>query len=264
MRTPLLAGLLAVLVPACVAGEISGIGDDDVGSNTGDDTGGGSGSDGSGSDTGGDTTPRVTSMVDKTTVATELGKVETVTVALASENGFAGDVTLDARLVDAADIALPGVSLEGPTTVSLAANGTATAEYKLTIPTNASGSDLTGNLKIDLTSSAGNASLSTAVTIAAVYTIDYPAGTGMVATDHPNAGLQNIVVKRGAILRFKNDDNITHIIHGDGVFPHEDTGNGGKPGRTYDIETIAMAPGSDGNLGCHSHGNASYARYVIQ
>ena len=59
MRTPLLAGVFALLLPACLTGGITGVGDG---------TGSGSGSgDGSGSDVD-NTTPRLDSTLDKTTV----------------------------------------------------------------------------------------------------------------------------------------------------------------------------------------------------
>jgi hypothetical protein len=108
--------------------------------------------------------------------------------------------------------------------------------------------------------------VSSAVTIDAVYTVDYLAGTGITANKHTNAGnLPNLQVKRGAILRFVNSDVIDHVIHGDGAFTnyHENTVSGGAAGRTYEIPTIAIPPGSSGNLGCHNHGTATYSKYTV-
>jgi hypothetical protein len=262
MRTPLLAGLLAVLLPACIAGEISDVGGDDQGGGSGSGSGSGSGGGGGG---GGGATPKVVGTIDKTAVATELGKTETITVSLAAEGGFAGDVTIGARLVDAADVTMPNVTMQAPTNVALTANGTGTASFQITIPTNATGTDLNGSLKIDLMSSAGNQSLTATVAVKAQYTVDYLANTGATIGNHANANnVPNLVVKRGAILRFHNSDTATHIIHGGGVFPHENTTTGGTTGRNYDVQTIGIAPGSQGTLGCHTHGTATYSTYRVE
>jgi hypothetical protein len=260
MRTPLLASVLLVLVPACLTNEITGIG----GGEGDDDMGEGSGS-GSGSGSNVDTTPRVTATLDKTTLTTENGKTETITVNLTSENGWAGDVTLGKSLVDAANNAIPNVTVDGPATVTLTADGTGSAAYTITIPSNATGSVIEGSLKVALSSSAGTSDLASTVTINNFYTVMYPAGTGMTATDHPLAGM-TINVKRGTIIKWPNNDNITHIIHGGGSYSgeHEDQTAGGSPGRTYDVPTIGYAPGTSGLLGCHSHGTASYATFTLQ
>ena len=137
-------------------------------------------------------------------------------------NGFAGDVTLAATLVDATDAALPNITMTGPTSVTLAADGTGTAAYVITVPMNATGSVLNGTLKVAVNSSAGTKDLPSSVTVNNIYTVDYAAGTGTAAANHMNvAGTPNLVVKRGAIIRFHNSDTIAHIIHGNGVFPHE-------------------------------------------
>jgi hypothetical protein len=273
MRTSLLAGLLFVLVPACMVGEggIVGVGDDDVGDDTGggDGTGDGDGTgggDGTGSGSGlDDVTPRLVAALDKTTLATENGKTETVTVNLTSENGWAGDVTLTKSLLDGANNPIANVTLDGPATVSVAADGTATASYSITIPTNTAGAALSASLKVSLSTADGVEDLTSAVTINNVYTVPYASGTGTTATNHLMAG-QAITVKRGTIIKFTNGDNITHIIHGGGTYSgdHEDQTAGGAPGRTYEVPTIGYAPGSTGTLGCHSHGSASYATYTLQ
>lgn len=260
MRTPLLASLLLVLVPACLTNEITGVGgegDDDVGEE-------GSGS-GSGSGSSGDATPRVTAALDKTTLSTENGKTETFTVNVTSENGWAGDVTLTKSLVDAANNAIPGITVDGPASVTVAANGTGSATYTITIPTNATGSVIEGSFKLAVTSSLGSSDLSSAVTINNFYTVMYANGTGVTATDHPMAG-QTINLRRGTILKWPNNDTITHIIHGGGSYSgeHEDQTAGGAPGRTYDVPTIGYAPGTTGLFGCHTHGAASYATFTLQ
>lgn len=257
MRTPVLAGIFALILPACLTGEITGVGGDDQGSGSGSD-------DGSGSN---DTTPRLDSTVDKTTMTTQLGKTETVTVNVSAAGGFGGDVTFTARLVDAGDVALPNITVMGTPLVTVATNGSGQAAYQIEIPRNASGTTLNGTLKIEVQSSLGTQSLSTAVTVNNVYTIDYAAGTGNTVGNHMNAGsVPNLAVKRGAILRFHNSDTVDHIIHGGGSFPHEGqvVGVDGLPGRDYDVATIGIAPGSTGTLGCHTHGTATYSTYTVE
>lgn len=258
MRTSL-AVLLLALVPACLTNEITGLGGADDGDDVaeGDDMGSGSGSD--------TATARVVATLDKTSLTTENGKTETVTVTLTSENGFAGDVTIAKSLVDSANAAIPMVTLEGPASVTLAAGATATATFTITLPPNTTGSVIDGALDVALSSSAGTVDLTSQVTINNFYTVVYPAGTGTTATNHPMAGA-SITVKRGTIVKFPNDDTITHIIHGGGTYSgdHEDQTAGGSPGRTYEVQTIGYAPGSTGTLGCHSHGTASYATIALQ
>jgi cysteine-rich repeat protein len=286
MRTPLLAGLLAVLLPACTDG-ITDLG------NGGDDTGAGATCGNGAVDSGeecddGNTTagdgcsascgmesasPRVSGSVDKMTVTTELAKTETVTVTLRSLGGFAGDVALTATLVDTTDMPIANVTVTGPQSVTLAANGMQTAAYDIKVPMNATGAVLTGTLKVAGTSSAGDVSINSGVTINNIYTIDYPTGTGTATNTHVNiATTPNLVVKRGAILRFHNSDTIDHIIHANSPYPHEDQNvmASGDPGRNYDIQTVGVAPGTAATIGCHSHPNPvnnvnqTYATYTVQ
>jgi hypothetical protein len=268
MRTPFLACLLIASVPACVIGpgEITGVGD---GVETGEGGGGGGGGgegEGEGTGGGGSTaTPRVTAAVDKATMSTELGKAETVTISLTSVDGFAGDVSLSASLVDMANGAIPGITVNGPATVTLNANGTGTAAFSITVATDATGVALNGQLKVAVSSPAGVVDVTSAITINNSFTLDYPTNTGTATANHPGRA-RTVNVKRGTVLRFTNTDTIDHIIHGGGAFSgnHENTTTGGAPGRTYQIQTIGVAPGGSGTLGCHSHGADSYATYVVQ
>jgi hypothetical protein len=178
-----------------------------------------------------------------------------VTLTLTGENGFSGDVTLTARVVDAANAEVPGVTVQGPPSVTVAADGTATAEYKIDVAMSSVGATVNGSLMIDLGSSAGTQTVSSGLTIDAVYSVDYAAGTGAIANKHTNVQVPNLRVKKGAILRFHNSDVIDHVIYADGAFTnfHENTVSGGAPGRTYDIPTTNIPPGGSGRLGCFNH-----------
>jgi hypothetical protein len=264
MRTPLLAAFLGFTLVGCLVGD-SGTpgtgGDDGTGSNPG------SGSDpGSGSGSGSNLTPTVTAIADKMAVTTELGKDEVITLTLTSGGSFAGDVTVTPTLVDSAGAALAdGITVTGQPTVTLAANGMATAAYTVKVPSNATGTDLTGaSVKFDLSSTAGLKQLASTLNVTAVFTATYAAGLGANVAMHPDRALQ-ITVKKGAKIHFHNADTAVHITHGDGAFPHETTGaTGGLANATYEVLTANLAAGASGNLGCHSHGNSTYAKFTVQ
>jgi len=214
-------------------------------------------------------TPTLNVAVDRPTVATELGKTEMVTFTLTGMGGFGGDVQLNASLVDSANMPITAVTMTGPTTESVPANGSTTAVYMVTIPMDATGVDITGTLKVDLTSSLGPQSASSAITLAAVYTVTYIDGTGVDPLNHAmKAG--TITLKRGAILRMLNSDTTVpgHIIHADGNFAalHEDPRNNPPEtvqpyGAHYDLNTN-LVPAGTGTVGCHTHGTASYFTFT--
>ena len=59
--------------------------------------------------------------------------------------------------------------------------------------------------------------------------------------------------------------NIQHITHGDGPFPHQTvSATSGLFGSTYNVDTVGIAPGSSGNLGCHDHTSATYVQFTVQ
>jgi hypothetical protein len=185
-------------------------------------------------------------------------------LTLTSGGSFAGDVTVTPSLVDSAGTALAdGITVAGQPTVALTADNTATAMYTIKIPTNATGTDLTATVKLDVSSSAGTKQLTAALNVAAVYNVTYAAGlAGNVAT-HPMRA-QTISVKKGAKISLHNADAAVHITHADGPFPHETTSaTGGLSGNTYTIDTSKLT-GTTGNIGCHSHGSATYAKVTIQ
>lgn len=246
---------LALLVGGCL-GDIEGVGDEP-------DTRSGSGS----AEEEEPPQPRVAATFDKPTLTTQLARTEMLALSVTSEHDFSGAVTLAATLVASAGAVPTEVVLTGPMTptLTLAPGATQTATFQLEIPMTALGTAFTGNLKVDLTSAAGATSVSSAVTIEPIYTVDYLAGTGYTTDKHANTGTQNLAVKRGAILRFKNSDVIEHVIKADGAFSayHENTVSGGAPGRAYDIPTSAIPEGSTGTLGCFNHTGTSATYSVL-
>jgi hypothetical protein len=205
----------------------------------------------------------VTVSLDRTAVATELGKKEIVSVTVTSVDGFTGDVDVAPSVLDSAGAAIPGITVEGDATVTLAAGATKTAMYTVTVPTNATGTVLSGTVKFDVTSAAGAKELSTTLSVAPVLTVDYAAGLAGNTAAHPFAK-QTISVKKGATIRLHNADTAVHITHGQ-TFPHETTGaTGGLAGNTYEVTTANIDAGKTGVLGCHSHGNTTYGTIKVE
>ena len=247
--------VLGLSLAGCITGEIGTVG------GGGDDTGGGGGGgDGSGSGSGSGTlTPRIEVTVDRPTVATELGKAETVVLSVRSIDGFTGDVTIAPSMMNAQNQPIVPMAPTGPITLTVAADQTQTAMYQVTIPSDISGTDFVGTLHLDVTSSLGVTPVAATFKVAAVYTVTYGLNSGTAAATHASTGL-NVTVKRGTKIRFTNADTIEHETHGQGPFPHEEPG-GGQPNGTYEVNTIA-AQGS-GTMGCHSHGSATYGTYTV-
>jgi cysteine-rich repeat protein len=284
MRSLLFASIAALAFPACVQ-DISG-------GKPGDDTGGGatcgngtveSGeSCDDGNTASGDgcsagcqiestTAPRVDATLDKASLTTELNKSETFMMSVTSANGFSGTVTIAAAIANATSgTADPAVQLTVPPTVDLVAGQTTTVPIDLKIASDATGTDLSDKLTLTLTSSAGTAIASSPIVVKALFTVVFADGTNNVPSQHAAEG-KNYTVKRGAMIRFTNDDStvVQHIIHGDGtIFPHEqptgpDTTTQIK-GKSYDVKTIGLSPGSVGQLGCHSHNStATYTTFTV-
>ncbi|HEY4241694.1 MAG TPA: hypothetical protein VGM88_17855 [Kofleriaceae bacterium] len=257
MRTrTVFAALGLSLLAACTIGNSApkggGSGDDDT---TGDDT--------AGDDTS-TPTPMISGSVDKTTVSTELGKDEVVTLTVASANGFAGAVTIAPSLETTTGTSITDVTVAGPTSLTLTAGGTQTAQYTVHIPTNTSQDSLAANLNLSLTSTAAPASATSAITIANQYTFTYAAGTGATVANHETTGM-TVTLKRGAKMHFTNADTMIHETHGpviNGTNYHE-SDSGGQPGATYEVDTIAMPPGTY-QFGCHDHGAGTYASITME
>jgi hypothetical protein len=256
MRTPILAVALGVSLAGCLTLGDSGTapsgGDDDMGSTTGSNT------------MGSNATPGVNVTMDRATVSSELGKTEVVTLTFTSVNSFSGNVTVTPSLVDGTGAVLTtgGLTVTGPSSVAVASTAPASAMYTVTIPTDATGTQMTADLKLDVASSAGTKSVTSAFTIAATYSVTYAAGLAANTAMHPLTGLK-IKLKKGAKISLHNADTMVHVTHGDGGFKHEDIPTGGQPNGTYTIDTSALAVGTMGSVGCHSHNTPTYATVTI-
>ena len=275
MRTPLLATVLGLMLPACLvgSGDITG-GGDDVSATCGNGTVDTGEACDDGNTTSGDgcsatcqtenvSTPRVTATVDKPTLTTELKTSNRIAVTVAGSGGFSGAVTLAASVVDANNVALAGwtVALDS-STLDLPANGTATANATLTIPSQAMA--LAGTVKVDVTSSLGAQSVTSAVTALNQVTfaihVDTTSGlcvfpTNMGHTANPDA------ITIGTKVRWFNDAAVgapNFEIHMGGSptpvstfgFSHQGQSPGGladpttEPGTAYE-QTATAASGAE-------------------
>lgn len=212
MRTPLLAGFLALLVPACLAGEISDVGDDD-GTGTGSDMGSGSGN---GSGTGGE--PRLDISVDKSTIETELKTNNVITLSLAAGGTFSGPVEVAASAVDANDTPIAGWSVSlSSASITLAEGATETVTATLAIASDAPAT--TGTVKLDVTSSLGVQTLTSEVTAAnqVTFTLRVDDNTNRCVFPADAGNQANPVrVPIGAKIRWFNEGIANFVIHSNG------------------------------------------------
>lgn len=217
--------------------------------------------------------PRLTATIDRTNIATELGKTERVTLTLTSAGGFAGDVAVSTSVLDGANAPLTGVAtVAAPATITVAANATVTQQLMIAIPSNATGSALAGMVSVNLAAPTGTQTLTAALNIEPIYTVTYSATVTTDAGTHPiQSGVQatNVTVKRGTKIRFKNESGIQHVTHGEGLFAHEQPTNdpnvGGLTGATYEQPTTQQPAGATGKLGCHNHGGpAGYVTFTTE
>ena len=240
MRTPLLAGLLALLLPACLMGEISDVGGDDpgMGSGSGDGDGDGDGSDNV-------PTPRVTASIDNSAVSTELGKTETLALTITGADGFSGPVSITPSLMEGATAVTDWTVTATPATVDLTENGTATVMLELKIPTDTAA--LAPTLTLDVSSTAAPTNVTSTFTVANQYTINIPAGAG-TGSLHPGLPGVNepLRLRMGAKVVFHNADTVAHRIHANGGIDHQD--NDLTPGNDY-----IATPTDSATWYCHSH-----------
>ncbi len=267
---PLVLGLSLV---GCITGEIgsTGPGGDDVG---GDDDGSGSGS-GSGSNT---PEPRVMVTTDNPTVNTELGTTQMITVNVDAAN-FTGPVNLTASVINPTTMApVPGWNVSLATaTVDVTADGITPVVATLTIPSQNAG-ELTGEVKIDATSSLGTTSTSSTVTALNQVSIQVAENNGQCV--YPTGAAASVTVKLGTKVRFVNkfttdpivihSDNTNVIGHqGQGSAP-ADQGDNIPVNQAYEV-TTGSAKSAGGNLTtgtarwyCHAPGpNAGQQSVVV-
>ena len=261
MRTPLLAGLIAVLVPACMDG-LTGVGDDDDmmgGATCGNgavetgeacDDGNSAGGDGCSASCQTETvaTPHAVISVDKASITSDLGVDQTVTVTATSAMGFAGPVTLT---VDASNgtAATDWFKALDQTTLTLTDGGSATAT--LTIRAMGDTPDLTGTVKISggATDVAANVSVTFNPVLSVTFTDD---GNGAckysLAHNNPNTAW---LIKAGRMISIKDGATLPMTVHTDGSitgFPHE-TGTTAA-GASY-TRTLSTA-GETSQFYCHN------------
>jgi cysteine-rich repeat protein len=273
LRTSL-ALLLSSLTVGCMVGDPGTEGGDDDGAggatcgdgvkqgNEACDDGNTTGGDGCSATCAVETNPSLSASIDKTSITTELGKTERVTLTLTSVDGFAGTVQVATSVVVGAT-PVTGLPVQGPATIAIAAGATVPTQYTLVIPSNLTGADLAATINFDLTAPVAVQDLSSSLNVAAIYTVTIAPGTGAAGANHVTG---KVTLKRGTNIRFVNKDTVQHITHGGPVFPHETiSANTGLPNGTYEVETIGLAPSTNGKLGCHNHqDDNSYVNFVLE
>ena len=242
MRRILLASISAFAFPACVQ-DISGGGLGAQGSDTG--------SGDTGSDTGTGATASMSAAVDRSTVSTELGKMVKLTYTFTSQNGFTGSLALTPPTITGWTITA------NPSTVTLAASGTATAELDVMVPTDAT--ELAPSVALGVNDGTNSTSVASAFTVANQLTIVLDAA-GSAMGLHTSWPGQNAPtrIRSGTKIVFHNSDVVAHRIHSGGSITHEPSDL--APGADYiatDIQTTT-------SWYCHDHeGAAGVNRPVV-
>jgi hypothetical protein len=225
----------------------------------GDDGSGSAGGSGSGSNQQPPpTSPTFTVALDKASVATELMTSNPLTVTLTSALGFTGDVALAAQVVDSTGTAIPGWSVSfDKATVTVPANGTATAVATLMIPSDSA--MLAGTVKITANNTTVGMQAAQAP-ITATNQVTFPMTLNNNACVLPFNTTAN--VKVGTKIRWLNMDATSRItIHmetpiRDGLVHQPDPGS--APGQAY---VLTAAVNSNGTVDgkpmawyCHAPG----------
>jgi len=147
-----------------------------------------------------------------------------ITVTLTSSNGFSGDVALVATVVDANNAPIPGwtVDLSAPS-MTLAANGTATAVATLNIP--AMNTGLAGTMKVTAMSSATTGTNTVAATVTALnqVTFSIKADATTKRCEYPADGgpANPATLALGTKVRFYNTGTVNIEIHSGGIISHQ-------------------------------------------
>jgi plastocyanin len=195
--------------------------------------------------------PSLRAVIDRPSLATELGSENMVTITIQGENGFSGPVTISPRITDAAGAPVTSnwnVLLD-QSTVTLPANGTSTVVATMAIPSERS--LLTAKVNFDITSS--DLSISTVSAVVVTDQVTLRVGLGGGGCEYP-ANSDNVRVKVGTKVRFLNSGTAglmrIHTSGGDGIgMPHQDNDMG--PNEAYEVT------GTDAGTAswyCHSPG----------
>jgi hypothetical protein len=188
----------------------------------------------------------VTSPTNATTLGTEVH----YQIMVAGVHDMNGDVALTATGVPAS-----WQATLTPTTVTLSADGSATADLKLVIPTDAA--DLTANIGVSASGASvtHTATAASALTVAKEVIVTITDGTG--AGVHPFPSRIDVLV--GTKLRVMDADTKTvHRIHSDATaqdgFAHQD--NDMSAGQEYDA-VPNQGGGTQYRWYCHDHGQGT-------
>jgi len=265
MRTSILSAAILGLFAAGCAGELSGTGDDtqnqpgvcgDGALNSGETCDDGNTTSGDGCSatcTNESSVPRVQVAMDKTTLTTDLYVENEINLTLTGMNGFAGDVTLAASVVDGTDTAITGwTTTLSSSTLTLTADGMGTAKLVVRVPGDAA--ITTGTVKITATSSAAPQTATLGVTGSNKAVIQF--GTTANNCINPTAFNQSnpFRVKVGRMISVINGSDPAGTSCGGGPCKmqiHFDGGTGVAhqnnqmiPGASYDqLTTTANATG---------------------
>ncbi|HTI03923.1 MAG TPA: hypothetical protein VL549_01290 [Gemmatimonadales bacterium] len=199
------------------------------------------------SDSGGPA-PDFTVSVD-TPTATTLGTQVVLHVHLTSIAGDTGIVTFNVTGAPSSWTVAPPVS-----PVTLTANGQATGNVTIDIPTNGDPAAAGQSVTVEAILGTLHHSAASRVTVANEFVIPLLRGATAGGSHWPFANGTTLHLNNGTLVTFQNGDTLAHIIHSNGGIgiAHQSTGGvGTPPGGTYG-QTASGGPGST-RITCHSH-----------
>lgn len=141
-------------------------------------------------------------------------------------------------------------SFDPSDSVTIAADGTANVMLNVIVPQAAEATTATITVRATPSPPSVSRTRTASMTVQNEFVIRIAAGTGSGNHGFPAA----VFLRPGARLTWRNDDSTEHIIHGDGIIPHQNVSGAGNG---YSILLDGVGPGDTGHFYCHSHGQGT-------
>jgi hypothetical protein len=196
------------------------------------------------------------SVTADTAAATTLGTQVTIHVHLAS-TGVSGPVTLTLTGADSTWTVTPPAL-----PVNLTANGQASADVMVTIPSDGNAAPTGTTLTVDAVTGTHDHTATSLVTVANQFIIPIRLGATVGGTHWGVPSADTIRLRIGTQVLFRDDDSSGHIIHANPAnigLAHQGTSSPIFQGGTY-AQSVTLS-GLD-RVTCHSHPTDTLVLYV--
>jgi hypothetical protein len=209
-----------------------------------------------------------------TTQTVHLGANNVATISIGAASDFEGDVSLslDRTSLNSIDTKGTVTTQLGQTTLHLAPGSTNSVSIRVATTTMSPTISSSYHVIATRMGSAGSASGTVPLEVQAIWDVYLHGGTAPETWDaNPTSTPAKFVTHtEGLTINFWNmDPAAMHIIHGNGIVPHQNTamplaaapGNG-QPGGVYTIKLTGTTAGT-GSYYCHTHETTTDARTVM-